>query len=123
TSTVQTLSRLNRTAKGKDSTMVLDFVNDPEEVQKDFQKYYGRNFISEENLTDPNELYYKLNEVEDYNLIFEEEIAAFAKIFFTTDDNFEKLQPILRGVSARFEEQLEEEEKRDFKSAAQSFVR
>jgi type I restriction enzyme R subunit len=35
--TVQTLSRLNRTALGKDTTMVLDFVNDPEQVQEDFQ--------------------------------------------------------------------------------------
>jgi len=36
TSSVQTLSRLNRTAYGKDATMVLDFVNDPEQIQADF---------------------------------------------------------------------------------------
>ncbi|MEP6262738.1 MAG: DEAD/DEAH box helicase family protein [Gillisia sp.] len=123
TSTVQTLSRLNRTAKAKDGTMVLDFVNDPEEVQKDFQKYYGKNYIAEENLTDPNELYYKLNEVEDYNLIYDEEVEAFAQIFFTTKDDFDKLQPILRTVSHRFEEEMEDEDKSAFKSAAQSFVR
>ena len=123
TSTVQTLSRLNRTAKAKDGTMVLDFVNDPEEVQKDFQKYYGKNYIAEENLTDPNELYYKLNEVENFNLIYDEEVEAFAKIFFTTDDNFDKLQPILRTVSNRFEDEMEEEDKSEFKSVAQSFVR
>lgn len=123
TSTVQTLSRLNRTAKAKDGTMVLDFVNDPEEVQKDFQKYYGKNYITEENLTDPNELYYKLNEVENFNLIYDEEVEALAKIFFTTDDNFDKLQPILRTVSNRFEDEMEEEDKSEFKSVAQSFVR
>lgn len=123
TSTVQTLSRLNRTAKAKDGTMVLDFVNDPEEVQKEFQKYYGKNFIAEENLTDPNELYYKLNEVENFNLIFDEEVEAFAKIFFTTSDDFDKLQPILRRVSGRFEDELEEEDKSAFKSVSQSFVR
>ncbi len=123
TSTVQTLSRLNRTMKAKDGTMVLDFVNDPDEVQKDFQKYYGKNFIAEENLTDPNEIYYKLNEVENFNLIYDEEVEAFAKIFFTTDDNFDKLQPILRTVSNRFEDELEEEDQSEFKSTAQSFVR
>ena len=123
TSTVQTLSRLNRTAKAKDGTMVLDFVNDPEEVQKDFQKYYGKNYIAEENLTDPNELYYKLNEVENFNLLYDEEVEAFAKIFFTTDNNFDKLQPILRTVSNRFEDEMEEEDKSEFKSVAQSFVR
>lgn len=123
TSTVQTLSRLNRTGKAKDKTMVLDFVNDPEQIQQDFQKYYGKNYIAAENITDPNEVYYKLNEVEKFNLIYDEEIEAFAKIFFTTEDNFDKLQPILRMVCNRFEETLEDEEKSDFKSEARSFVR
>lgn len=123
TSTVQTLSRLNRTTRGKDSTMVLDFVNDPEEVQKDFQKYYGKNYIPTEKITDPNELYYKLNEVENFNLLYDEEVEAFAKIFFTGEYNFEKLQPILTVVGHRFEEQLDDEEKNEFKSVAQSFVR
>jgi type I restriction enzyme R subunit len=50
--TVQTLSRLNRTMRGKESTMVLDFVNDPEQVQADFQYYYGENFM-EEDTNDP----------------------------------------------------------------------
>ena len=39
TSTVQTLSRLNRTMEGKDSTMVLDFVNDPDQIRQDCQDY------------------------------------------------------------------------------------
>lgn len=39
-SAVQTLSRLNRQAKGKDNTYVLDFVNDPEQIQAAFQEYY-----------------------------------------------------------------------------------
>ena len=39
-SAVQTLSRLNRTAPGKDNTYVLDFVNDPEQVLAAFQVYY-----------------------------------------------------------------------------------
>jgi type I restriction enzyme, R subunit len=37
---VQTLSRLNRAHEGKDTTYVVDFVNDPEEVLKAFQTYY-----------------------------------------------------------------------------------
>ena len=37
--TVQTLSRLNRTMRGKDSTMVLDFENQPEEIREDFQHF------------------------------------------------------------------------------------
>jgi len=36
---IQTLSRLNRTYPGKETTFVLDFVNDPDDVLEDFQKY------------------------------------------------------------------------------------
>jgi type I restriction enzyme R subunit len=37
---VQTLSRLNRAHPGKDTTYVLDFVNDPEEVLAAFKTYH-----------------------------------------------------------------------------------
>lgn len=121
--TVQTLSRLNRTTRGKEGTMVLDFVNDPEQVQEDFQKYYGKNFIDIENLTDANELYYKLNEVENYDLVYDHEVEKFAEIFFSEEDNFEKLQPILQEISRRFENQLNDEEQSAFKSVARSYVR
>ena len=123
TNTVQTLSRLNRRTKGKDSTMVLDFVNDPELIQADFQDYYGKNFIQEENLTDPNAVYDSLNEVENFQAYYETEVEAFANIFFTEDDNFEKLQPILQGISTRFVEQFEEDDQAAFKSVAKSFIK
>ena len=123
TSTVQTLSRLNRTMRGKDSTMVLDFVNDPEDVQTDFQQFYGKNYIEEEKLTDPNALYDVLNKIEAYNVYFENELEAFAKIFFEPKDNFEELQPILNEVTDRFVKDLEEEDQAEFKSTAISFTR
>ena len=52
--TVQTLSRLNRTypAGGKDTTYVLDFVNDPDEILADFKQYYETATIEGE--TDPD---------------------------------------------------------------------
>jgi type I restriction enzyme R subunit len=37
---VQTLSRLNRTAPGKDTTYVLDFVNSPDDIVTAFKPYY-----------------------------------------------------------------------------------
>jgi type I site-specific restriction-modification system R (restriction) subunit len=37
---VQTLSRLNRAYPGKDTTYVIDFVNDPEEVLASFKTYH-----------------------------------------------------------------------------------
>ncbi|QNM84589.1 type I restriction endonuclease subunit R [Polaribacter pectinis] len=121
--TVQTLSRLNRNRKGKDATMVLDFVNDPELVQKDFQHFYGKNYMEEESETDPNSLYDVLNQVEDYKVFYETEVNAFAEIFFRQGDNFELIQPILGSISTRFADELEEEDQLGFKAAAKSFIK
>ncbi|SNU01146.1 type I restriction enzyme, R subunit [Ruaniaceae bacterium KH17] len=55
--TVQTLSRLNRTYRTpsgqvKDTTMIVDFVNVPEQIQADFEPYFTDAFL--ETATDPN---------------------------------------------------------------------
>lgn len=52
---VQTLSRLNRAYPGKDTTYILDFMNDPEEVLKAFQQYYETAELLA--TTDPNLVY------------------------------------------------------------------
>jgi type I restriction enzyme R subunit len=49
---VQTLSRLNRAHPGKDTTYVLDFVNDPAEVLAAFKTYHTTAELSA--ATDPN---------------------------------------------------------------------
>ena len=49
---VQTLSRLNRTAPGKELTYVLDFVNDPDEILEAFLPYFRDAQLS--SITDPN---------------------------------------------------------------------
>ena len=52
---VQTLSRLNRAHPGKDTTYVLDFVNDAEDVLKAFKAYYTTAELA--NVTDPDLVY------------------------------------------------------------------
>lgn len=123
TSTVQTLSRLNRTAYGKDATMVLDFVNDPEQVQADFQLYYGSNYMELDDQTDPNSLYDVINKIEADNIIYKNEVEAFAEIFFRKEDNKEKVQPILNEVVKRYESQLDEDKKVIFKANIKNYVR
>jgi len=49
---VQTLSRLNRCATGKDTTYVLDFVNDTSEILDAFRTYYETAELAD--VTDPN---------------------------------------------------------------------
>lgn len=52
---VQTLSRLNRSHPGKDTTYVLDFVNSSEEVLAAFKTYFETAQL--EGVTDPNIVY------------------------------------------------------------------
>ena len=52
---VQTLSRLNRAYPGKDTTYVVDFVNDAEDVLTAFKAYYDTATLS--NVTDPHLVY------------------------------------------------------------------
>ena len=49
---VQTLSRLNRAHPGKDTTYILDFVNEPGDVLEAFRTYYATATL--EGVTDPN---------------------------------------------------------------------
>ena len=49
---VQTLSRLNRVRPGKDTTYVVDFVNEPEGVLEAFRQYYRTAELAD--VSDPN---------------------------------------------------------------------
>ncbi|MCE1226247.1 MAG: DEAD/DEAH box helicase family protein [Geobacteraceae bacterium] len=52
---VQTFSRLNRAYPGKDTTYILDFMNEPDEILADFKVYYETAELS--GATDPNLVY------------------------------------------------------------------
>lgn len=52
---VQTLSRLNRAHPGKDTTYILDFVNEPAEILEAFKTYYETAEL--ESVTDPHLVY------------------------------------------------------------------
>ncbi|TXC78771.1 type I restriction endonuclease subunit R [Luteibaculum oceani] len=81
---VQTLSRLNRTTKGKEDTFVLDFANEAEDILNSFQPYYEVTTINQ--TSDPNKLYDLLNRIEDSRVLRLEEIDSFAKVFFKSKD-------------------------------------
>lgn len=118
---VQTLSRLNRTTSGKTDTFVLDFANDTEAIVEAFQPYFTSTILREE--TDPDKLYQLLYEIEDYDLYTKMELDAFAQSFFTTDNSDAQLHPIIDRVVDAYRERLNEEEKLDYKSKIQSFLR
>jgi type I restriction enzyme R subunit len=77
---VQTLSRLNRIHPGKEETFVLDFVNDPEDIQKAFQPYYEQTLVGEQ--VEVGQLYELQARIDQYKVIFRSDIEAFCKVFF-----------------------------------------
>lgn len=76
---VQTLSRLNRTMKGKEDTFVLDFVNSAEEIQVAFEPYYQSTILAEE--TSPNIIYDMKNTLDQFQLWQHSEIDNFASVY------------------------------------------
>jgi len=97
---VQTLSRPNRTMRGKAGVLILDFVNEIEDIQTAFQDYYQTIFLEEE--TDPDKLHDLQTEMDGYALYTEPEVDAFPEIFFHPIEPMEKLQPILDAVVGRW---------------------
>lgn len=77
---IQTLSRLNRTYPGKDRTFVLDFVNDPEDVLEEFQKYYQTAEIAA--VSEPNLVYDLMESLKDERIFQWNEVEQFAKAYF-----------------------------------------
>ncbi len=117
---VQSLSRLNRVATGKTDTLVLDFVNEPKQVQEAFQQYYQTTMLAEE--TDPNRLYDLQSQLDGFDLYDERIIDEFCEVFYDTDKPDELLQGILDGVVERWSE-LETNDREEFRSTLQSYIR
>lgn len=117
---VQTLSRLNRTHKGKDDTMILDFANHEEEIQKAFQPYYDKAVLTK--ATDPNKLYDMERNLYDFHLYDKENVELFAKIFFKRGATQEKLHPLLDPI---VEEYLKRDKKEriDFRDQLKNYIR
>ena len=117
---VQTLSRLNRVTTGKTDTLVLDFVNEPEQIQEAFQQYYQTTTLAEE--TDPNRLHDLQTELQAFDLYDEGIIDAFCEVFYDAQKPDELLQGILDRIIERWSE-LETDDRERFRSTLQSYIR
>ena len=117
---VQTLSRLNRTKRGKTDTFVMDFVNEPDMIQDSFQPYYQGTILLEG--TDPNKLYTIEQEIKKYNLFTDSTVDSFVETFYDESIPLEHLQGILDFIVEDWKE-LKEEQREQFRSNIQSFIR
>ncbi len=116
---VQTLSRLNRAAPGKDEVYVLDFANKTSTIQDAFSKFYRTTILSGE--TDPNKLYDLITLMESYQVYDNDDIEHVVDLFLGGAER-DRLDPLLDPCVATYDE-LEMDDQIKLKSAAKSFVR
>lgn len=122
---VQTLSRLNRIAPGKENTFILDFVNSRETILESFQPYYELTALKEE--PNPNHLYDLKGKLDQYQIYLTSEVNAFAKIYFDPKTKMTpkaqgKLYALLEPAGDRYKA-LETEEKQDeFKKSLRTWI-
>jgi type I restriction enzyme R subunit len=120
---VQTLSRLNRTTRGKSDTFVLDFVNEPEDIYKSFKPYYEVTPKGED--TDPQQLNTLAHSLIEWKVFTKDEVNAWCEIWFRnrmnpTGGEHKKLNGLLDLAVERFK-QLTEEDKLFFKGQLATF--
>jgi type I restriction enzyme R subunit len=121
---VQTLSRLNRTRKGKSDTFVLDFVNSAEDMKEAFEPYYEETALTEG--VDPNVVYDIYDQLKDHSVIHLEEVDDFADIFYSrekqTNGDLGLLHECLRNALLRYRS-CRPEEQEEFKKLLVRFNR
>jgi type I restriction enzyme R subunit len=120
---VQTLSRLNRIHPLKESTFVLDFRNDTEEIVDAFEQFHGCTVAPP---TDPNILWDTRRRLDDFDVLREEEIKTALPALLGAAESDEKRSAetyaALGPAKERFEE-LGDEERLEFRDALNRFVR
>ncbi len=119
---VQALSRLNRCnwKLGKTDTFVLDFYNSVDDIKKAFDDFYTATTLNEP--TDVNVLHDLKDVLDDFGIYDWSEVTLFNDKFFASAEA-EELHPIIDVVVARFEADLDDEQRIDFKIKAKQFVK
>lgn len=119
---VQALSRLNRCnwKLGKTDTFVLDFYNTVDDIKAAFDPFYTATTLSEP--TDVNVLHDLKDVLDNFGIYDWSEVTTFNEKFFASAEA-EELHPIIDTVVARFDADLDDEQRIDFKIKAKQFVK
>ena len=119
---VQALSRLNRCnwKLGKTDTFVLDFYNTVDDIKAAFDPFYTATTLSEP--TDVNVLHDLKDVLDNFGIYDWSEVTSFNEKFFAGAEA-EELHPIIDAVVARFDADLDDEQRIDFKIKAKQFVK
>lgn len=127
---VQTLSRLNRTAKGKEDTFVLDFVNDHEAIYDAFKPYYQRTALGD--IPSDEKLASLGNTLDEWKIYTQNDIDEFANIWFSgrttpTNSEHKRLNAVIDKAIEKYKHisddpEHNEEQQKLFKSQLQSYL-
>lgn len=127
---VQTLSRLNRTAKGKEDTFVLDFVNDHEAIYDAFKPYYQRTALGD--IPSDEKLASLGNTLDEWKIYTQSDIDEFANIWFSgrttlTNSEHKRLNSVIDKAIEKYKHisddpEHNEEQQKLFKSQLQSYL-
>ncbi|WP_081970069.1 type I restriction endonuclease subunit R [Paenibacillus sp. FSL P4-0081] len=119
---VQTLSRLNRTCRGKEDTFILDFVNSTEDMKKSFSRFYEATFLNEE--ININLIYQAQNVLRKFKLYNDVDIEKFIKIYYKngqqTDKDLGKMTALLKPVVERYND-LDVEKRYEYRMTIRNF--
>jgi type I restriction enzyme R subunit len=120
---VQTLSRLNRTAPGKEDTFVLDFVHETQEIYEAFKPYYEVTAVGED--IEPRKMYELQVRLNEHHVYYQAEVEAFCAVYFRpkpkeSPGDHAKMNAILDRAVERYKD-LPEEEQEEFKGLLVSF--
>ena len=96
---VQTLSRLNRAHDGKDTTYVVDFVNDSEEILTAFKTYYDTAELA--NVTDPHLVFDLRMKLDALGFYDEFEVNRIVEVEFNPKSKQSDLAAALEPVISR----------------------
>lgn len=120
---VQTLSRLNRSYPGKDTTYVLDFMNEPAEILKAFKTYYET--AEMEAVTDPHLVYDLRAKLDATGFYDDYEVDRVAKVDLDPNGTQKQLDAAIAPIADRLlkryksaqQDMVLAEEKHDEKAA------
>ncbi|WP_199850817.1 type I restriction endonuclease subunit R [Clostridium tetani] len=119
---VQTLSRLNRIAPGKEDTFVLDFVNTKEEIEEAFKPYYEATILDE--TINVNLIYDTQILLREARLYNDEDIEKFINIYYKegrqTATDLGKITSLMKPIVNRYLE-LSEEDQFKFRKDIRNF--
>ena len=122
---VQTLSRLNRTAAGKQPPFVLDFVNSPAEIAAAFAPYFDVTQLEER--SDPYQLDSLAYELDQAGVYQQSEVDEFASVFYLpahkqAPGDHARLEAALQPARDRFAK-LDEDAQDMFRDRLTAYVR